>query len=91
MQLSSISFDTFFGDSMIASVESVGQVLLAPSSTSSLSLNGRLLPQESSVGLSAVSTVFDNFLHGMDSNITVQGAGAAPAGVMKHTSRQKVL
>jgi hypothetical protein len=86
MQLSSISFNTFFGDIMIASVESVGQVLLAPSSTSSLSLSGRLLPQQSPAGLSAVSTVFDNFLHGMDSNIIVQGAGAAPAEVTKHTS-----
>lgn len=85
MQLSSISFDTYFDDIMIASADSVGQVLLAPVSTSSLSLSGRLLPQHSSAGLSAVSTIFNNFLHGMDSNITVQGAGAAPPEVMKHT------
>ena len=86
IQLSSITFNTFVGEIIIASVQSVGPVVLAPTSTTTLSLSGRMLSQQSSTGLATVSTVFNNFLHGMDSNVTVQGAGAGPAEVIRACS-----
>ncbi|KAF8629168.1 hypothetical protein AX17_005753 [Amanita inopinata Kibby_2008] len=81
IQLSSISFNTFVGDIMIAPVASVGQVELAPVSTTVLALRGRLIPQETPAGLAAVSGVFNNFIHGIDSNVVVQGAGAGSSEV----------
>ena len=81
MQLSSIAFDTYVGDIMIAPVASAGELTLAPSTTSPLSLVGRLVPQTSAAGLAAVSGVFNNFIHGQDSNVVVQGVSAGPAGV----------
>ncbi|KAF5386260.1 hypothetical protein D9615_002421 [Tricholomella constricta] len=74
--LSSIGFETFVGDVMIAPVLSAGAVTLAPGSTSDLSLVGRLVPQNSPAGLSTVSEVFNNFVHGKDSNVEVRGASA---------------
>ncbi|KAF8626824.1 hypothetical protein AX15_004657 [Amanita polypyramis BW_CC] len=81
IQLNSISFDALVGEIAIASVQSVGPVVLAPISTTMLPLSGRMLPQQSPAGLVTVSAIFNNFLHGMDSNVTVQGTGAGPAEV----------
>ncbi|KAF8070285.1 hypothetical protein FPV67DRAFT_1755106 [Lyophyllum atratum] len=79
--LSSIGFETYVGDVMIAPVLSAGAVTLAPGSTSDLSLVGRLVPQNTPTGLSTVSGVFNNFVHGKDSNVEVRGASAGPKGV----------
>ncbi|KAG6878541.1 hypothetical protein C0993_004439 [Termitomyces sp. T159_Od127] len=79
--LSSIGFDTFAGDIMIAPVLSTGAVSLMPGSTSDLSLVGRLIPQSSAAGLSTVSGIFNNFVHGKDSNVEVRGASAGPKDV----------
>ncbi|KAF4598358.1 hypothetical protein EYR38_006760 [Pleurotus pulmonarius] len=80
VQLSSLGFDTFVGNTMIAPVSSK-EVTLAPGSTSPLSLVGRLVPQNSQDGLEVVSQVFTNFLHGKDSNVVVHGASAGPSEV----------
>ncbi|KAJ7209536.1 hypothetical protein GGX14DRAFT_451849 [Mycena pura] len=80
IELSSLSFDTFANGAMIASVSS-GSVNLAPMSTSDLPLTGRLVPQTTSEGLAAVSAVFNNFVHGTDSAVVVQGTGAGPSSV----------
>ncbi|KAG1742190.1 hypothetical protein EDB19DRAFT_1702736 [Suillus lakei] len=56
-------------------------VTLAPNSTSSLGLAGRLIPQNSSEGLATVSAIFNNYIHGMDSQVTVYGASAGPSDV----------
>lgn len=66
---------------MIAPVSSAGRVTLAPGSTSDLSLVGRLVPQDSPAGLSTVSGVFNNFVHGKDSNVEVRGASAGSSDV----------
>ena len=66
---------------MIALVASTGSVTLSPLSTSQLSLVGRLIPQQSAEGLATVSTVFNNFVHGEDSPIIVQGASAGSSDV----------
>ncbi|KAJ8482152.1 hypothetical protein ONZ45_g15054 [Pleurotus djamor] len=81
VQLSSLGFNAFFGSTMLGPVASKGGVTLAPTSTSPLSLVGRLVPQESSEGLAAVSNVFTNFIHGKDSNVAVHGASAGSSEV----------
>ncbi|KAJ7928639.1 hypothetical protein B0H13DRAFT_1968281 [Mycena leptocephala] len=80
IELSSLGFETFANGVMIAPVSS-GSVSLAPGSTSSLSLVGRLVPQSTSEGLATVSSIFNNFVHGLDSNVVVQGASAGSSDV----------
>ncbi|KIL68938.1 hypothetical protein M378DRAFT_21838 [Amanita muscaria Koide BX008] len=81
IQLESITFDTTVGDTIVASIRSTGQVLFAPGSGTELALTGRLIPQTTPIGLATVSTIFNNFLHGIDSKIVMQGAAAGPAEV----------
>lgn len=49
--------------------------------TSSLNLTGHLIPQTQQPGLSDVSTIFNNFIHGLDSNVSVKGDNAGPQDV----------
>lgn len=79
--LSSIAFNTIVNGVSIAPVASNGVASLLPVSTSSLSLVGRLVPQDSQQGLDTVSAIFNNFIHGKDSEVMVQGAGAGPGDV----------
>lgn len=79
--LNSIGFDTFVGDTLIAPVLSTGAVNLMPETTSDLALVGRLIPQTSAAGLSAVSGIFNNFVHGKDSTVEVRGASAGSKDV----------
>ncbi|KAL0580357.1 hypothetical protein V5O48_000210 [Marasmius crinis-equi] len=81
IELSSIGFDTFADNILIAPVQSTGGVSLAPQSTSVLSLAGRLIPQSSSEGLSTVSKIFNNFVHGQDSDLVVHGSSAGSSDV----------
>ncbi|KAG1785555.1 uncharacterized protein HD556DRAFT_110398 [Suillus plorans] len=81
IELSSIAFNTYANGIEIAPVSSTSTITLAPNSTSSLGLVGRLIPQNSSEGLATVSTIFNNYIHGMDSQVTVYGAGAGPSDV----------
>lgn len=74
IEMNSIGFETFVGNVMIAPVTSEGTVSLFPKAMSKLSLFGRLLPQNSSEGLAAVSGIFNNFLHGRDSDVIVHGS-----------------
>ncbi|EPQ57376.1 hypothetical protein GLOTRDRAFT_120580 [Gloeophyllum trabeum ATCC 11539] len=85
IQLDSIGFDTYFGNTMLGPVAANSQFTLAAQSTSSLGLSGRLVPQTTSEGLQDVSTVFNNFIHGRDSPIVIQGDSAGPSGVSHHT------
>jgi hypothetical protein len=50
-------------------------------STISLPLSGRLVQQTTTQGLADLSTVFNNFIHGMNSNVTVQGQSAGSQNV----------
>jgi hypothetical protein len=81
IQLQSIDFNTLLNGVQIASVASNGSVSLLPDSTSPLSLAGRLIPQTSPQGLGAVSTVFNNVLHGNDTDVVVQASGVSPSDV----------
>jgi hypothetical protein len=81
IDLSSIGFQNYFGNTNIGPVVSSGSVTLAPLATSSLSLTGRLIPQTQQSGLFDISTIFNNFLHGLDSNVFVHGDNAGPQDV----------
>ncbi|KAG1812612.1 uncharacterized protein BJ212DRAFT_460083 [Suillus subaureus] len=81
IELSSLAFNTYANGIEIAPVSSTSTVTLAPNSTSSLELVGRLIPQNSLEGLVTVSDIFNNYIHGMDSQVTVYGAGAGPSDV----------
>ncbi len=84
IELSSLGFNTFANNVMIAPVASTGSVTLAPGSTSHISLAGRLIPQTSPAGLATVSDIFNTFIQGEDSNVTVQGSSAGPSDVCGH-------
>jgi hypothetical protein len=80
MTLSSLGFANYAQNQYIG--PAVGSdVTLQPQSTTTLSLVGRLVPQSSSEGLSAVSTLFNNFIAGKDSDVVVQGDYAGPSEV----------
>ncbi|KAF9007982.1 hypothetical protein BDQ17DRAFT_1388900 [Cyathus striatus] len=81
IELSSIGFDTFVDDVIIASVISTSPITLSPGLATNLSLAGRLIPQDSALGLATVSGVFNSFVQGNDTSIIVQGASAGPSDV----------
>ncbi|KAI0035854.1 hypothetical protein K488DRAFT_76325 [Vararia minispora EC-137] len=82
VQLSSIGFENFFGSTNIGPAQSNGSFTLAPQSTVGLGLVGRLIPQTEQSGLDAVSQIFNRFIHGMDSEVSVHGASAGPSGAV---------
>ncbi|KAG2740739.1 hypothetical protein P692DRAFT_20880728 [Suillus brevipes Sb2] len=79
IELSSIAFNTYANGIEIAPVSSTSTFTLAPNSTTSLGLAGQLIPQTSSEGLATVSQILNNYIHGMDSQVTVYGAAAGPS------------
>ncbi|KAA1471743.1 hypothetical protein DENSPDRAFT_133322 [Dentipellis sp. KUC8613] len=81
VELSSIGFQNYFGFTNIGPVLSNGSFTLEPQATVPLSLVGRLIPQDSASGLQDVSTIFNNFIHGMGSNVSVHGDSAGPSDV----------
>ncbi|KAK7064212.1 hypothetical protein R3P38DRAFT_3165227 [Favolaschia claudopus] len=81
IQLSSLGFQAFAENGIMIAPVSATSVSLAPGSTSSLALVGRLVPQSSPEGLATVSAVFNNFVHGKDSNVLVNGASAGSSDV----------
>ena len=81
IELSSISFQNFFQSTNIGPASSAGSFSLAPQSTISLPLVGRLIPQDDVQGLADVSAIFNAFIHGQDSNVTVIGDSAGPSAV----------
>lgn len=76
---------------MIGPVATAGSITLAPQSTTNMSLVGRLLPQESEDGLAVVSDIFNNFIHGKDSNVSVHGANAGPSDVCQFSRLQHAI
>src|SRR5262249_40187244 len=64
---------------MIAPVQSTGKVTLSPQASTTLSLAGRLVPQTVQQGLDTVSDIFNRFVQGQDSPVSVHGASAGPS------------
>ncbi|KAI0340460.1 hypothetical protein BDW22DRAFT_1360443 [Trametopsis cervina] len=81
IELSTIGFQNFFQSTHIGPATSQSGFTLAAQSTISLPLVGRLIPQTDAQGLADVSTIFNSFVHGKDSNITVVGDSAGPSEV----------
>jgi len=81
ISVSNLGFNAFFETTGLGPIASTGPVDLLPLTTSALPLAGRLAPQASDSGLAAVSTLFNHFIHGENSNVTVQGATAGPNSV----------
>ncbi|KAH8119480.1 hypothetical protein DFH11DRAFT_1722990 [Phellopilus nigrolimitatus] len=81
IQLSSIGFQNFFQSTHIGPAVSDGGFTLSPQTSVDLPLVGRLIPQNDSTGLADVSTIFNSFIQGQDSPVTVQGDSAGPSDV----------
>lgn len=78
VELSQIGFENSFGATDIGPAGSTAAFALAPLSTIPLQLSGRLIPQTSQQGLDDVSTIFNGYIHGVPSMLTVRGAYAGP-------------
>ncbi|KAI5120964.1 hypothetical protein M0805_006636 [Coniferiporia weirii] len=81
IQLSTIGFQNYFQSTHIGPASSEGGFTLAPQSSIDLPLVGRLIPQNDSAGLADISTIFNSFIHGQDSPVTVIGDSAGPSDV----------
>ncbi|KAL8287086.1 hypothetical protein RQP46_004092 [Phenoliferia psychrophenolica] len=81
MALSGIAFSNSFGETVIGPAAAAGAFVLAPKATIALPLVGRLIPQTTPAGLQDVSTIFNGFIHGLPSNLIVQGVSAGPFDV----------
>lgn len=82
ISLSVLSFNSFFTDS--AGAHLLGplagsQVLIPPNSNAELQLVGRLIPQTNPSDLAAIQTIFDNYLAGHSTPVSVVGTGAQGA------------
>ncbi|GJN94719.1 hypothetical protein Rhopal_007810-T1 [Rhodotorula paludigena] len=77
--LSQIGFQNYFGSTNIGPAASTGAFDLSPRSTISLPLAGRLVPQSGDQGLADISTLFNGFIHGVPSDLVVQGDYAGPS------------
>jgi hypothetical protein len=66
---------------MVAPVAADNRVTLSPLSTTIISLVGEIVPQDNGEGLSTVSGILNNFIHGRNSSVVVQGASAGPSNV----------
>lgn len=81
IQLSQIGFLNTFGATSIGPVGSSAPFSLSPSTTITLALSGRLIPQTSPQGLADLSTIFNGYVHGVPSQLVVHGDSAGPADV----------
>jgi hypothetical protein len=86
VELDSISFNNFYHSTFLGPASSAAPFTLAPQSTFQLPLAGRLVPQTTQSGLGDVSQIFTDFIHGVDSQVTVQGNSAGPADVCLFSS-----
>ncbi|KAM5540830.1 hypothetical protein V8D89_005474 [Ganoderma adspersum] len=91
VSIPTVAFQAFFQDVNIGTVSASSPFDLLPLSTVALPLSGRLIPQTSQAGLDAVSTLFNDFVHGQDSNVAVQGAAAGPSDAPWLTEGIKAL
>lgn len=80
ISIPTIAFQALYQGVDIGTVSASSAVNLRPLSTIALPLSGRLIPQTSQAGLDAVSALVNQFVHGKDSNVAVQGTAASLSG-----------
>ncbi|KAI8890227.1 hypothetical protein K501DRAFT_169158 [Backusella circina FSU 941] len=79
--LAGAGFDAYFGDVLIGPLASNGAAIFPPKGSGNVNMTGRMIPQTTDEGIAAVTTVFENYLHGNDSLLTVNGeSGSGPNG-----------
>ncbi|KAF8485430.1 hypothetical protein JB92DRAFT_3101521 [Gautieria morchelliformis] len=74
VQLSSIGFNNFVGETLLGPAASSSGFTLAPQL-------GHLIHQDSASGLATVSQVFTRFIHGKSTVVTVMGNSAGPGDI----------
>ncbi|KAI7888807.1 uncharacterized protein EV154DRAFT_447271 [Mucor mucedo] len=78
-----VSFETIFKDTDLGPLASNGAAVFPPQGAASISMKGRLVPQNSASGLAAINEVFNNYLGGNSSIVQVKGVSASgPGGVV---------
>ncbi|RCI03191.1 hypothetical protein CU098_005823 [Rhizopus stolonifer] len=79
--LSGVTFESYFKNVDIGPLSSNGNAVFPPQGSSVMAMKGRMIPQSSSEGLAAVTTVFENYLNASNSVLTVKGiSGSGPNG-----------
>ncbi|KAF8509146.1 hypothetical protein JB92DRAFT_3120149 [Gautieria morchelliformis] len=93
VQLSSIGFNNFVGETLLGPAASSSGFTLAPQflATFNLPLVGRLIHQDSASGLATVSQVFTSFIHGKSTVVTIVGNSTGPSDVSWLNSAIKSL
>ncbi|KAF8314052.1 hypothetical protein DL93DRAFT_2167525 [Clavulina sp. PMI_390] len=77
VSLSEIGFVNYFHTTYIGPAGSASAFTLNPLGNTNLPLTGRLVPQNGSAqGLTDMGTIFTNYVHGVESNLTVNGDSA---------------
>jgi hypothetical protein len=75
------AFESYFGDINLGPLASDGPANFAPLTTSKMAMKGRLIYQETTEGIIAITTVFGNYLANKDTELTVKGnSGSGPNG-----------
>ncbi|KAI9279037.1 hypothetical protein BC943DRAFT_298272, partial [Umbelopsis sp. AD052] len=88
VDLSGIAFESYLGSVDLGPLSSVGGANFPPHGQSSVNLTGSLESQSSSQGLSAIQTLFTNFLSGKATSLTVKGKSASgPSGQVDWLTR----
>ncbi|KAG1472252.1 hypothetical protein G6F56_001650 [Rhizopus delemar] len=77
--LSGVTFETYFNQLDIGILSSTANAFFPPQGAYPMAMKGRLIPQSSVEGLSAVTRVFENYLNASTSTITVKGVSGSGA------------
>ena len=79
--LAGAGFSAYFEDVLLGPLASDGAAVFPPKGTANINMKGRMIPQDSQKGLDAVTKVFENYLGGKDTPLTVVGdSGSGPNG-----------
>ncbi|KAI7900771.1 uncharacterized protein BX663DRAFT_438815 [Cokeromyces recurvatus] len=85
--LSCVAFETFYKDVNLGPLASDGVAVFPAKGIASISMKGRLIPQNSLDSITAVTEVFENYLNAKDSLLDVKGVSASgPDGQVKWLS-----
>lgn len=79
--LAGVNFESFFENVDLGPLGSNGAAVFPPQGVGNIDMKGRLIHQDSSEGIAAVTKVFENYLSANDSKVDVKGvSGSGPNG-----------